>query len=576
MSVSKYIPRINRVIIENFKAFRERQEFKLAPITLLYGPNSAGKSSIIQALAYAYHISRTKDFDPQFLDIGGSRISVGGYENLVYNHDPNRNITLGFEVDHTEFNSTIMLSDVQITSSTHIVTFDSKCCKEYELQLNGVFFLRMKTETYEYTKDDITKVPEISLIKQTSSMKITEFNHNHPVAINAWITLCKSACESACKSNSNLGKEVQVRSEEKFNEFLQKEWIIKNPPSEMLDEYLLQYIFSPHQFPPSCNNIDLTVLHDINKREQEFEDLTQEMITNEDDSTVRVSGDIGAMFAKRASVFIMHVVDDAINALSRQENKGGVESALTLIHLGPHRYVPERNWIIKNAHSSGNMIEFMAEGWALESDALNFVNSWLNSQNRLDTNYEIREREFIEHQPESTKHSAPSKRVSSIYLYDLNRNIEVAFSDVGSGISQILPVLLASSMASDDIILIEQPELHLHPALQAELADLFIMCSRRNSEDISNEDLMADAGIFIIETHSEHLLLRLMRRIRETRNKTLPEDMPPITKNEVCVLYIENLGTRSIVREMPLNNYGELVRDWPGGFFEEGLREVLI
>jgi len=42
----------------------------------------------------------------------------------------------------------------------------------------------------------------------------------------------------------------------------------------------------------------------------------------------------------------------------------------------------------------------------------------------------------------------------------------------------------------------------------------------------------------------------------------------------VMVLFVEPDGTRSIVREMPLNEHGELVKAWPGGFFEEGLREV--
>jgi predicted ATPase len=77
---------------------------------------------------------------------------------------------------------------------------------------------------------------------------------------------------------------------------------------------------------------------------------------------------------------------------------------------------------------------------------------------------------------------------------------------------------------------------------------------------------------FILETHSEHLILRLMRRMRETFNGK-ETGLPPITPNDIAVLYVEPNGTRSIVREMPLNELGELVKSWPGGFFEEGLRE---
>jgi predicted ATPase len=129
----------------------------------------------------------------------------------------------------------------------------------------------------------------------------------------------------------------------------------------------------------------------------------------------------------------------------------------------------------------------------------------------------------------------------------------------------VLPVLVQAFAAEEQIIAIEQPELHLHPALQSELGDVFIESAlgpRRNK--------------FLLESHSEHLLLRIMRRMRETHNGALPDGARPVTPNDVAVLYVEPVGTRSIVREMPLNERGELIKDWPGGFFEEGLREVLM
>ena len=62
--------------------------------------------------------------------------------------------------------------------------------------------------------------------------------------------------------------------------------------------------------------------------------------------------------------------------------------------------------------------------------------------------------------------------------------------------------------------------------------------------------------------------------MRETFEGRLP-DLPPVRPSDVSVLYVEPDGSRSIVREMPLNERGELVKAWPGGFFEEGLREAL-
>jgi hypothetical protein len=63
--------------------------------------------------------------------------------------------------------------------------------------------------------------------------------------------------------------------------------------------------------------------------------------------------------------------------------------------------------------------------------------------------------------------------------------------------------------------------------------------------------------------------------MRETSRAELPEGSPRVTPDDVAVLFVEPSGTGSIVREMPLNERGELIKAWPGGFFEEGLREVL-
>ena len=109
---------------------------------------------------------------------------------------------------------------------------------------------------------------------------------------------------------------------------------------------------------------------------------------------------------------------------------------------------------------------------------------------------------------------------------------------------------------------VEQPEIHLHPAVQAELGDVFL------------ESALESRNTFLIETHSEHILLRIMRRIRETHNGGLPDGFPAVRPKDVMVLFVEPDGHGSIIREMPLNDHGELVKAWPGGFFEEGMREI--
>src|SRR5690606_8949409 len=102
-------------------------------------------------------------------------------------------------------------------------------------------------------------------------------------------------------------------------------------------------------------------------------------------------------------------------------------------------------------------------------------------------------------------------------------------SEVGAGISQILPVIVAALEGRTGLTLIEQPELHVHPAVQVGLGDLFI-------DAISRE---AGRRTLLVETHSEHLILRLLRRIRETTENELPDAAHPFTEDKLSVLHVE-------------------------------------
>ena len=182
------------------------------------------------------------------------------------------------------------------------------------------------------------------------------------------------------------------------------------------------------------------------------------------------------------------------------------------------------------------------------------VNVWFK---RLDTGYKL----------DVLPLSSPKGEIKDVYsllLSEQSTGVHVGLTDVGFGLSQVLPVIVQSVVSQGKTILIEQPEYHLHPRLQAELGDMFIESA-----------LGEQKNTFLIETHSEHLILRIMRRMRETFEGRLPEGMPPIKPEDVAVVYVEKDGDQSIIREMPLNERGELVKAWPGGFFEEGFREVM-
>ena len=85
--------------ISNFKAFATAQRLPLRPITLVYGANSAGKSSILHALALAHHAIETGDLDTQRTRIGGEIIDLGGFRQYVHRRDREKQVELRFELD---------------------------------------------------------------------------------------------------------------------------------------------------------------------------------------------------------------------------------------------------------------------------------------------------------------------------------------------------------------------------------------------------------------------------------------------------------------------------------------------
>ncbi|NEO85062.1 MAG: AAA family ATPase [Spirulina sp. SIO3F2] len=229
-----------------------------------------------------------------------------------------------------------------------------------------------------------------------------------------------------------------------------------------------------------------------------------------------------------------------------------------LTYIGPLRDYPERLYISKEysgaqvGKSGKLMMNLISKN---KENLLDRVNKKLKSFN---IDYEIKTVSLTSSDPELSMEGVNTVRL-------VRDGISVSLLDVGFGVSQVLPVITQSVVSMNSVILIEQPELHLHPALQTELGDLFIESALGESNNT-----------FIIETHSEHLLLRIMRRMRETYDGDLEQGRLPVKTKDICVLYIQQDAntSESIVSEMELNARGELLKSWPNGFFEEGFNEL--
>jgi len=145
---------------------------------------------------------------------------------------------------------------------------------------------------------------------------------------------------------------------------------------------------------------------------------------------------------------------------------------------------------------------------------------------------------------------------SSLYQVKLKRHKfsqEVLITDMGIGVSQVLPVLvLCYYVPEGSTIILEQPELHLHPSVQAGLADVFI-------DVIKNRNVQ-----IILESHSEHLLRRLQRRIAEEK----------IKHDDTALYFCDMCDGESKLTTLDVDMFGN-IRNWPEDFFGDLAGELV-
>ncbi|MFX1517815.1 MAG: AAA family ATPase, partial [Promethearchaeota archaeon] len=212
-----------------------------------------------------------------------------------------------------------------------------------------------------------------------------------------------------------------------------------------------------------------------------------------------------------------------------------------ILFLGPLRREPERYYFFSGNVPTdvGKKGDKTAEALFYSRNIQHAVNKKLNG---LGIDYHIN----------VTPISEETKDIFSVRLLDQTLKTDVSISEVGFGISQILPIIVQSYLSTDNIICIEQPEIHIHPRLQTELAQLFF---ERVSE---NEKLQ-----YIIETHSEHIILRFQKLIRKQL----------LHPSDISVIYVMKGEEGIICKPLKLDKRGDFIDPWPEGFFAEAFKE---
>jgi predicted ATPase len=153
---------------------------------------------------------------------------------------------------------------------------------------------------------------------------------------------------------------------------------------------------------------------------------------------------------------------------------------------------------------------------------------------------------------------AEGVNIYRVYVRRSEASPEVLLTDVGFGVSQVLPVLvLLAYVPEGSTVILEQPEIHLHPAVQSGLADVILETALVRNVQV------------IVESHSEHLLKRIELRVAEEQlaNGT------PVSADDIRLWFIDQQDSISQAKDLQLNEYGEIV-NWPENFFGDRFGET--
>ena len=543
---------IKAITIQNFKGIAEAIRVELKPITLLFGANSAGKSTVLQALLYAREILARRNTDPDRTELGGDHVDLGGFRNLIHNHDQDLRMALGFELD---------LSGVDLVDYADIPqmrvrpTSGATTAAAYDESLVPADDPVFSAEILDQLSAGAATA-SILLTVNWSEIKDEPVQADYEVSING---------EAAARIRTDPATSTQHVLE--FNE--NHPWFNTSEEPEEATA------------PIASDSNDVTtsstpVWHAVSLLEV---DLYR--------STGRTPETLIDEIADTLEHFDLDECADALPFCLIAPAEYLLSQLNALRYLGPIREVPSRTYhpalspdVSRWANGLG------AWDWIqlASRDQLADLNAWLTREDRLNTGYRVDVRRFKELITDSMlmlglmdgaemldNYSAIKEQLdalpvkSRVVLRQEADFLEVSPQDVGIGISQVIPVVVSALDAGDRLTVIEQPELHIHPAIQVALGDLFIQ-SARSVERTSGPHLL-------IETHSEHLLLRLLRRIRETSRGEAPKERE-LTPEQVAVYFVEATREGTVIRPLALDDRGGFQERWPKGFFEEREEEI--
>ena len=480
---------LDNITLENFKSFKKLEDLKVKPITILCGTNSCGKSSILQSILMLKQTFEGKNPNQNLL-LNGRFVKLGYFTDLIHKKLTSNEVSFDLCFDISH-----LLQQKRGRGYAYFV-------------LREILGRSMNDLKTQYLIDYKVTLKAIS-------EKNYENNYLQPIQVSF----------ASIKIIGQTNKGRKELSSISFKNISEDNYLVK------WDNFQGGFFSSSEQQHLEKGKAELLV---------KFSNLLPVSIapTNKD-QTFRNDLD-----------FIMSRLNDLFKIIFQ-----------SYTYLGPLRGEPEREYIYRD-----EIVEIGTKG---ENAAYLFS----AEQDNLLSNhffYEESKDGFIK-LPQIDIKSAVTKwldlmKINNFNSKTINKIIylnlaaskydetQVGIADVGFGVSQIFPIVLEGlRMDQGGTLLLEQPEIHLHPNLQMMMSDYFISLalSRKN---------------VIVETHSDHVINRLVRRIVEDGSSTL--------KNLIGIYFFKPSENGTQFEEVQIDDMKGVV-NWPVDFFDQTANEQM-
>ncbi|MFO1377320.1 MAG: DUF3696 domain-containing protein [Steroidobacteraceae bacterium] len=572
---------LKRIHLANFQSIRGPVTIDLAPLTLLYGPNSAGKSAVADAIDLASEIL----------------VSTGSLDHAqkwLHRRDSSQRMVLGFggsqhwEVEHTlrmlELSRLVgapigVYADSGLQLPLHVA---ERLFWERPYEAAGEGHAGREECELDVTvelafRSGVPTLDTVSIVVDGAMLAtLSRAGHEVTVALDH-PKFCKAnALLSEKRELGKLANDVRGLLPEAHRDLVQ--WTDSRLRVSALFSPIVQLGLADG-FTTGLPGLEQTGTW-ISVPEYSDDNLSSLLL----DELYGAGKDLTAVNRLREFLCGLILIPARIVGAT----------ARRMLRLGPLREVPSASDLAGWGRASASDVseqpmrsdwvrgrsawfeltrDKQVPTWPTETDThpeeplVQVVNEWLTPVQRLNMGYELR---VVRYSTVFESGQAPvdlpagypkdGVRQSAVYLWDRTLQLPVAPDDVGTGVAQVVPVLAA--LASESLSFIEQPELHLHPRLQAQLADFVI--SR-----VQLAQRLERTFLCLIETHSEHLALRVLRRIRDTARSDVHHRDCSLTPSDVAFYYFEPRDGETQVHHIRVDLQGRFVDRWPRGFFDE-------